>query len=162
MRKIHRTLGLVFAPFLATSAITGLLWAYAPYLYLKADPAKKAVSPVIDENRAYVPVADAIRAAKSLAGEGRLSGVSLRVESGRVVYIMNLMSRSGMKEIWVDSETAEATPAPKDPARQFHSWVMRIHRLSFFGTKKELVAFPGVGLLLMLCTGLFLLKRSSK
>jgi hypothetical protein len=39
---------------------------------------------------------------------------------------------------------------------------MKIHRLEFFGTKKELVVFPGLGLLLMLFTGLSLFKRGIK
>lgn len=163
MRKIHLTIGVFFAPFLAISAITGLLWAYAPYLYLKSDSGmKKSPASVIDEKRAYIPVADVIRTALLMAGEGRINSIVLRAESGRLVYAVNVVSKKGINEIWVDAEKGNAMLPVRDTAHQFHSWIMKIHRLSFFGTKKELVAIPGFGLLLMLFTGLFLFKRGLK
>ncbi len=163
MRKIHRTIGLFFAPFLVTSAVTGLLWAYAPYLYLKNDSIKPKVSaPAIDAKKTYVSMVDAIQAATSMMQDGRITSIVLRPESGRLMFIVNMMSKNGMREVWVDAEKGNAMLPVRDATHQFHQWVMKIHRLSFFGTKKELVAIPGAGLLLMFFTGLFLFKKGLK
>ena len=155
-------IGIFFGPFLLASAVTGLLWAYAPHLYLRPASAGSTPAPVMDENRTYASVSDVIRAAKAEAGEGRIGGLYLKPMAGRLVYTVNVESKKGMKEVWVDADTGEAELAPKDRALEFHVWVMRIHRLGFFGTKKELTAIPGTALLLMIVTGLFLLKRGIK
>lgn len=163
MRKIHRTIGLFFAPFLVTSAVTGLLWAYAPHLYLKNDSIKtKAFAPEIDAKKTYVSMVDVIQAATSMAGDGRITSIVLRLESGSLVFAVNVVSKNGVREIWVDAEKGNAMLPVRDAAHEFHSWIMKIHRLGFFGTKKELVAIPGAGLLLMIVTGLFLFKRGLK
>ena len=161
MRKIHRTVGLFFAPFLATTAVTGLLWAYAPYLYMKNEPTK-IKAPAIDENRTYLPLADVIRSAKMLAGEGKVLNVTLKPDAGRLVYSVNIGSRSGRKEVQVDAKTGKAEIPVRTKAQEFQQWIMRIHRLEFFGTKKELVAIPGLGLLTLLVTGSFLLRKKVK
>jgi uncharacterized iron-regulated membrane protein len=130
MRKLHRKLGLIFGPFLMTSAVTGLLWAYAPHLYLKQEPAKKET-----------------------------------VKASRIV----LMSADGREARSID--LGAETPVTVDPwsvqyrKRQtpvFHQWIMRIHRLEFFGAKKELTIFPGIGALLLGLTGFVLLKKGGK
>lgn len=163
MRKAHRTIGLFFAPFMVVSAVTGLLWAYAPYLYLKNDSIKsKASTPVIDAKKTYVSMVDVIQAVESMAGDGRITSIVLRPESGKLVFAVNMMSKNGMREIWVDAEKGNSMLPVRDTAHQFHQWVMKIHRLGFFGTKKELVAIPGAGLLLMFFTGLFIFKRDLK
>ena len=161
MRKIHRTVGLFFAPFLAATAITGLLWAYAPYLYMKSEPTK-AKAPAIDENGTYLPIADVIRLAKTLAGEGNILNVTLKPDAGRLVYSVNIGSKSGRKEVQVDAQTGKAEIPVRSKAQEFHQWIMRIHRLEFFGTKKELTAIPGAGLLALLVTGSFLLRKKVK
>ena len=159
MRKIHRKIGLLAAPFLLVSAVTGLLWAYAPHLYLK--PAPSAPAPAIDENGRYVPVAEAVGAARILSEGAKVRSVTLRPEAGRLVYVVNLASKKGPAEIWVDAAGGEASLPERTAAWRFHSWVMKLHRLEFFGTKKELVAIPGTALLLLLTTGFFLLQKPS-
>ncbi len=152
-------IGICFAPFLAATAVTGLLWAYAPYLYLKTPPPSKNAA-MIDDKRNYIPIVDVIRAVSVGEGE-RIKSITLRPEpeSGRLVYFVNKGSKKGLKEIWVDAETGAVSEPKASAGREFHNWVMKIHRLEFFGTKKELVAIPGTGLLLLLLTGLFLWKR---
>ena len=134
VRKLHRAAALFFSPFLITSAVTGLLWAYSPYLYLKQAPA---------------PEKTTVRAA----------AVALLDENGNTIRTIPV--EGGPKDVTVDEYGVQLKKMTKKyPA--FHQWVMRIHRLEFFGTKKELVIFPGTGLLLMLATGLWLFKRGLK
>ena len=162
MRQFHRTAGIFFAPFLAVTAVTGLLWAYAPYLYMKQEAPKMKGDVKIDENGTYLPIADVIRAAQPLAGEGKIMGVGLKVDGGKLVYSVNVSSKGERKEIRVDAQTVQATVFVPSKAQEFHAWVMRIHRLEFFGTKKELVIIPGAGLLTLLISGTVLWKRTRR
>ena len=162
MRQFHRTVGILFAPFLAATAVTGLLWAYAPYLYLKQEPPKPGGSAKLDENQSYLPMAAVIRAAKPLAGEGRITAIGLKADAGKIVYSVNVASKGERKEIRVDAQTGQATVFVPSKAQEFHAWVMRIHRLEFFGTKKELVIIPGAGLLTLLISGTVLWKRTRR
>lgn len=161
-RKLHRALALFFGPFLMTSAVTGLLWAYSPYLYLKDAGKPKAFLTEANEGRMRVSPVEAIHAAREAGEKGKISAVTLRAEGEKAVYSVGFSSKEGPKEFRVDAETGAVLGAapPRYPA--FHQWVMKIHRLEFFGTKKELVAIPGLGLLAMLFTGLFLFKRGLK
>ena len=160
MRKLHRKIGIFFAPFLAVSAVTGLLWAYAPYLYLKNDASKKIQSPAIDEKRSYLPIANVIEAAQA-KGAARISSITLKAQSGRLVYIVYGSSKQGQKELWVDAESGAVEVPARTRAQEFHSWIMKMHRFEYFGTKKELTAFSGVGLLLMIGTGLVLWRKKT-
>ncbi len=47
----------------------------------------------------------------------------------------------------------------EDRTRVFHFWVMKLHKLNFFGTKKELTAIPGIALILLIITGLSIWKQ---
>jgi uncharacterized iron-regulated membrane protein len=163
MRRIHRALAFFFSPFLILSAVTGLLWAYAPYLYLKQDAGKPRPSiSVEDQARVHLTPVEAIEASGLRASGGKVASVTLRVEAEKVLYVISSASKKDAKDIFVDAENGQLLPKPAERYPAFHTWVMKLHQLQFFGTKKELVAFPGVGLLLMLFTGIFLFKRGLK
>lgn len=157
MRKIHRTLAVVFGPFLTLSAVTGLLWAYAPYLYLKDAP--KAKLPVTDKIAAVrLSPQEAIQKTKDAGENGNVMAVTLRIDNPDIVYAVSVGSKEGFKDIIVSAENGNILKPATFKYPAFHRWIMKLHRLEFFGTKKELVIFPGVGLLLMLFTGLSLFK----
>ena len=162
MRQIHRKVSVLVAPFLVTSAITGLLWAYAPYLYMKQQAPMAKSGAKIEESGTYLPIPDVIRSAKTVVPDGHISSISLKAQDSRLVYLVYVGSREDQKEVWVDAETGKAEKHKRTKAQEFHAWVMRIHRLEFFGTKKELVAIPGLGLLTLLTTGMFLWKRTPR
>lgn len=158
-RKLHRILSYFFTPFLAVVAVTGLLWAYSPYLYMKPDPAMKKMHVSIEDNGQYLAIPDVIRSARTLAKDGRVKGISLKSESGKLLYIVQVGSKTGPSEVWVDAGTGQASLPVRTAGWQIHQWVMKLHKLSFFGTKRELTAFPGGGLLLLLITGIFLWRK---
>ncbi len=49
----------------------------------------------------------------------------------------------------------------EDDSRRFHSWIMKLHTLSFFDFHKTLTLIPGLGLLAMVGTGLKLYWKRS-
>jgi uncharacterized iron-regulated membrane protein len=163
VRKIHRALALFFSPFLILSALTGLLWAYSPYLYLRQEPGKsKPVITEAQEARVHLSPVDAIHTAQGAGEKGNVSSVTLKAAEDRIVYVVAYGSKSGPQDVTVDAENGVVIKGSESRYRAFHRWVMKLHRLEFFGTKKELTAIPGTGLLLMLFTGLFLFKRGLK
>lgn len=154
MRKLHRALALFFSPFLVVTAVTGLLWAYAPHLYLKPEGSKK--TPLEISRAPKLSPVDALRAAGD--GGGKPMSVTLRGEGSRLVYAVAYGSKDVPKEALVDAETGEVLKKPSPRYPGFHHWIMKIHRLEFFGTKKELTLLPGAGLLALLLTGAYLFR----
>lgn len=158
MRKLHRTLAVFFSPFLIVTAITGLLWAYAPHLYLKLDAPKKA--PLSAQDAPRVSPVEALSAA---GGAGaKVMSVTLRNDDGRLVYAVAFAAKGAPEEAIVDADTGKVLKAKAARYPEFHHWVMKLHRFEFFGTKKELTVFPGLGLLSMLLTGFFLFRYGLK
>lgn len=216
----HRRIAILSAGFLLLTAVTGILWAYAPHLYFKDGYLKKKsirLGPALTE--AKLSPAEAIsRVAASPDKKTTAESVSLRVEAGQLIYevvrkegkatesqLVDAISgerlsplsaelaaavaaeyvagnplvkqvtpldeyrhRSGKKlrtlyrvafaapgnpEIYIDRNSA-AIVEESDESRAFHFWVMKLHQLQFFGTKKELTLIPGLALLLLVATGL--------
>lgn len=88
MRRFHRWLGMVFGVFLLSSAVTGLLWAYAPYLYWNPGYMEKkaalASPPLTD---AVLSVRDALRRLQEKeTGKIEAQSVLLQKDFGRLLY----------------------------------------------------------------------------
>lgn len=220
----HRRVGLLSAIFLAVTAITGILWAYAPHVYFKEGYLKKKsmkAAPALSAGR-FTPQ-EAMYRTEVLAKTMPVESISLRAEGGRLVYevvrregkaahsqlvdaisaeklspldeqmaaavaaeyvvgnptlkdatvIDHYRHRSGKvvasvyrvqfnapgnPEIFIDRNSA-AIVEESDDARAFHFWVMKLHQLQFFGTKKELTLIPGLALLILVCTGMVIWWR---
>lgn len=221
-RSIHRLVGTVCAVFLASSAVTGLLWAYAPYLYWRGGYLeKKNPAPAPPLDAVQVPVREALaRAGQALGPDAVIVSVILRADIGRLLYEVEYRRRGSHGALLVDGLTGavlsplseaqaiavarqyvrdtppvedverlnDFTPrtgggavpvwrvrfrqagAPEvfvhresgraieelDRVRRFHVFVMQLHQLNFFGFRKTLTLLPGLALLVMIATGLFL------
>lgn len=220
----HRRVALPSAIFLAVTAITGILWAYAPHLYFKDGYLKKKhVQGAPALSGARLSPQDAIRLTETVGKVNPAESVVLRAEGGRLVYevvrregkaahsqlvdaisaeklspldkqmaaavaaeyvlanptikdaeiIDHYRHRSGKivasvyrvrfdapgnPEIIIDRNSA-AIIEESDDARAFHFWVMKLHQLQFFGTKKELTLIPGLALVVLVCTGMVIWWR---
>lgn len=223
----HRRVALLSAIFLAVTAITGILWAYAPHLYFKEGYLKKKslkAAPALSSAR--LTPQEAIRLAAPELRKGQAEMLTLRPEGGLLVYeitwregraahsqlvdailgeklspltgqmaavvaaeyvvgnppvndtaiVDNYRHRSGKifasvyrvrfaapgnPEIFIDRNSA-AIVEESDDARAFHFWVMKLHQLQFFGTKKELTLIPGLALLVLVITGCLIWWRRFK
>lgn len=219
INRWHRRIAIASALVLASTAITGILWAYAPHIYFQEGYLKKKVkanapgltAAKISQKEALETAIEALKSDKgietlSLRGEGshliyeviRKDGKELKsalvdAVSGEVLnpiseklaiefaaqYVAGnppvkeataldeYRHRSGKKmkaiyrvsfaapgnpEIYIDRNSGQIVEE-SDNARGFHFWVMKIHQLQFFGTKKELTIIPGIALILLIITG---------
>lgn len=67
-------------------------------------------------------------------------------------------AEGGGTEIFIDRMTGHLIE-DQDRMRRFHFWIMRLHKLSFLGFKKELTIIPGLSILTMLLSGLLIFRR---
>lgn len=225
VRKWHRRLGLWSAALLSVSAVTGMLWAYAPYLYW-ADGYKERKHPMPDISLAQAGVSfrDVIdKVGKRFGKEWQPQEIILSLDGQRLLYRLKISRLGKLRQAmldastgqWVDplnrelavvfarqyvagkpdvtradslSEWAARTGKPSRPAwrvafadsrhteifldpisgeiledqddvRLFHFWIMRIHQLSFFGTRKELTLLNGLPLILLVLSGFIMGMR---
>lgn len=88
MRRFHRWFGLGSTVIILLSVITGLLWAYAPYLYWAGGYLeKKQPATLVSFEAVSLTHQDAIRLAREPLGEsGAVSAVTLRSEIGKALY----------------------------------------------------------------------------
>lgn len=88
MRRFHRWLGLSSAATLFITAITGLLWAYAPFLYWEKDYLQKkcpSLSSALDG--IMITHQDVIRVARKQFGDGLvISNIALHGDLGIPLY----------------------------------------------------------------------------
>lgn len=89
-RNLHYRVALVASLFIGISATTGLLWAYAPYLYWQPGyMEKRAGSPALASDTPLLHPGELIARLSRANDEqfsGPVSAVSLRSEAGRPVY----------------------------------------------------------------------------
>jgi len=88
MRRLHRWVGTVFGLFFVSSAVTGFLWAYAPYLYWKPGYMEKKAAlpspPIIDVT---VTIPEALgELQEKEKGKIDVQSVLLRKDLGRLLY----------------------------------------------------------------------------
>ncbi len=215
----HRRIAITAVLFLAVTALTGILWAYAPHLYFKEGYLQKksgaAQKPL---TAAKVSVADALASAIAVfKTEKGILSATLRAEADDLFYEVQRKEGKEYSSVLVDAISGDvvsplgeeaaikiaaqyvvgnpplkkaealtgykhrngkkfkaaykvAFAAPGNPeifidrnsglileesdnARSFHFWVMKLHQLQFFGTKKELTIIPGLALIFLVITG---------
>lgn len=140
-RSAHATAGLVGALFLASSAITGLLWANASRLYWRADDYKKKKAPVAGPalESARIDIRRVLaRAQSELGTEANMTALTLKSEAGRLVY----EAQTGKRSVLIDAITGRSlSPLSADDASRFAdqyapkgaSRLAARHEVSFMG-----------------------------
>ncbi len=118
-------------------------------------------SATIDENGTYLPMTDVVRAIRAVAPEGKITNISLKADEKDFVFTSYVASENGQQEVRVRPDGTAEIVVPTT-GQKIHYWVKKLHEFQFFGTKKELTAFSGLGLLTLLATGLILWKRRSR
>ena len=94
-RRAHRVIAVASAIFLVSSACTGLLWAYSPYLYRdEGYMRKKAPMAGPAPTAAVVTAQDAMAAARK-AGRGQIQQATLRSDFGRLLWEIQLRAGGG-------------------------------------------------------------------
>jgi len=109
MRRFHRWLGVVFGLFLLSSAVTGLLWAYAPYLYWKPGyMEKKAPLPSPPLTDAVLSIPEAVRKLQEKE-EGKIEAQSLllRKDFGRLLYEIEYKVSGGKRRSLIDAKSGD-------------------------------------------------------
>lgn len=108
-RRLHRVVALGSVAFLASTTVTGLLWAYAPVLYWEEGYMKKKTSaPSPAPGEASVTVPDAIRVAERAVGRRiMVEAVLLRPDFGRLLYEVQYRAAESAGVFLVDAITGE-------------------------------------------------------
>jgi uncharacterized membrane protein YkoI len=109
MRRFHRWLGVGSAVFVLLAAVTGLLWAYAPYLYWESGYMERK-HPVTSVTFDAVSLThqDAIRLALKQLGEGAtVIAVNLRSELDLAVYEVASKHNGKKAVVLIDARTGE-------------------------------------------------------
>ena len=95
-RRAHRFIAIASAIFLVSSAGTGLLWAFSPYLYLdEGYMRKKAPMSGPAPTAAVVTVQDAMAAARKAGRTGQVQQATLRSDFGRLLWDVQLRAGGG-------------------------------------------------------------------
>jgi uncharacterized membrane protein YkoI len=102
-----------------------------------------------------------------VAGEPEVESVQLLDEfkhrSGKLhpsVYQVRFQNPRST-EIFLSAQSGKILE-DQDEIRRFHFWVMRLHMLNFFGSKKTLTIIPGAALLVLLVSGIWISRRRRK
>ena len=88
MRRFHRWFGVGSAIVVVLAPVTGLLWAYAPYLYWESGYLeRKHPAAIADYGSVTLTPQDAMRLVRAqLGGDAKISAVTLRSELGSPIY----------------------------------------------------------------------------
>jgi uncharacterized iron-regulated membrane protein len=108
-RRAHRFITIASAVFLVSSACSGLLWAYSPYLYLdKGYMRKKAPMAGRAPIEAVVTAHDTMDAARKAGQSGPIQQVTLRSDFGRLLWDVQLRAGGeGSQSFLMDAVTGE-------------------------------------------------------
>ena len=108
-RRAHRLIAVASAVFLVSSSVTGLLWAYSPYLYLE-DGYMRKKAPMVGPApaAAVVSVQDAMAAARKAGRSGQIQQATLRSDFGRLLWEVQLRAGGeGSQSFLMDAVTGE-------------------------------------------------------
>jgi hypothetical protein len=103
---------------LVSSACTGLLWAYSPYLYWEEDYMKKKKAPMAGPppTAAMVSAQAAMAAAGKTGRSGQVQTATLRSDFGRLLWQVQLRAGEGSRHFLMDAVTGESL-SPLTPAQ---------------------------------------------
>jgi iron complex outermembrane receptor protein len=107
-RRLHRAIALASTIALVSSACTGLLWAYSPYLYWdEGYMRKKAPRPGPPLTEAVVSVQDAMGAGRRAGRRGQVQSATLRSDFGRLLWEVQTRAGEESQPFLVDAITGE-------------------------------------------------------
>lgn len=110
MRQFHRLLGVAFVLFFLNSALTGLLWAYAPLLYWEDGyMRKKSSAPSPVPQKASLTISEAVEIAQRAVGPDLpVASVALRPDFGRLLYDVQYQRNGSTEAFLLDAITGES------------------------------------------------------
>lgn len=121
LRSAHRLVALLSAALVAITVGTGLLWAFAPYLYWSEGylQRKRPIEgPPLDS--VAVPARQALEIAKQRGSTGALAELRLRRDAGRLWWEARGDDVAGESAILIDARTGEVhSPLDGDAAGRF-------------------------------------------
>jgi uncharacterized iron-regulated membrane protein len=109
IRKFHRIIGVVFALSLFIAVLSGLLWAYSPYLYLREDYSKKKhAEPKISLSEVTMSAQQAMKLAERTLGDQlQIKSVTLRSDFGRALYEVVYNKDKQNRSLLIDAKSSE-------------------------------------------------------
>jgi hypothetical protein len=113
----------------------------------------KVISPISEEvavetARRYIAGAPAVRSVVELAPYPHRNG-KIYESAYKIAF-----DQPNNPEIIIDRNSGRILE-DQDRSRRFHFLIMQLHQLNFFGFKKTLTAIPGLSLLAMIVTGIW-------
>jgi len=107
-RRIHRLIALASAIVLVSSAVTGLLWAYSPYLFLE-DGYMRKKTPIAGPRatEAVVTAQEAMAAARQAGLRGQIQTVTLRSDFGRLLWEVQMRAGEDAQPFLMDAISGE-------------------------------------------------------
>lgn len=151
-RKIHRYLGLTISLLLVISAITGILLAWKKDVELIQPPTQKGQQTAYNQYQSVEALAEvSVLAVDSLG----LNGSNIdRIEYRPTKGIAKVIFDTGSWEVQVDATNLEVLSV----AKRHSDWIESLHDGSIISDFFKLISmnFLGLGLLLLIATGLFL------
>lgn len=110
MRRFHRWLGVGATVFVLLSVITGLLWAYGPYLFWGSGyREKKHPDPIASYEAIKLTPGDAIRVAREQLGSTAvISTITLRSDLGKALYELTATVDGKERAALIDGNTGVA------------------------------------------------------
>lgn len=151
-RKIHRYLGLTISILLVISAITGILLAWKKDVELLQPPTQKGKQTAYNQYQSVEALAEvSVLAVDSLG----LNGSNIdRIEYRPTKGIAKVIFDTGSWEVQVDATNL----AVLSVAKRHSDWIESIHDGSIISDFFKLISmnFLGIGLLLLIGTGLWL------
>jgi len=118
----HRRIAVFSAVFLAITAVTGILWAYAPHLYFQDGYLKKKTKiqgPAL--SRAKISQKDALEAAVAVFNtEKGIETLSLRAEASHLVYEIVRKDGKDHRSVLIDALSGDVlSPVSEKLATEF-------------------------------------------
>jgi uncharacterized iron-regulated membrane protein len=107
-RRIHRLIALASAIVLVSSAVTGLLWAYSPYLFLD-DGYMRKKAPIVGPRatEAVVTAQETMAAARQAGYRGQIQIVTLRSDFGRLLWEVQMRTGEDAQTFLMDAISGE-------------------------------------------------------
>lgn len=157
LRKVrvwHRFLGTSLALLLVISAITGILLSLKKDVKLIQPPTQKGISKNLSEWKPIEEIAQIAQAEFLKAHPDQVGNQIDRLDVRPSKGIVKVLFEKGYWELQIDATTGEV----KSIARRHSDWIEALHDGSIISDLFKLITMNilGIGLLIMICSGLWL------
>lgn len=157
LRKVrvwHRFLGTSLALLLVISAITGILLSLKKDVKIIQPPTQKGISKNLSEWKPIEEIAQIAQAEFLKAYPDQVGNQIDRLDVRPSKGIVKVLFEKGYWELQIDATTGEV----KSIARRHSDWIEALHDGSIISDLFKLITMNvlGIGLLIMICSGLWL------